>query len=76
VAAPPALRVELLGGFRVLADGRVSARQALEPGGFVSLPAKMHHFAWTATPTVVQISLEGPFYVNAADHPQKPQTKR
>src|SRR5688572_8193679 len=22
--------------------------QALEPGGFVSLPAKMHHFAWTA----------------------------
>jgi quercetin dioxygenase-like cupin family protein len=47
--------------------------QALEPGGFVSLPANMHHFAWTATPTVVQISLEGPFdifYVNPADDPQ------
>ena len=55
------------------------ASQALEPGGFVSLPAKMHHFAWTATPTVVQITLEGPFdifYVNPADNPQKPQTKR
>lgn len=49
------------------------ASQALEPGGFVSLPANMHHFAWTAVPTVVQINLEGPFdifYVNPADKPQ------
>jgi len=50
------------------------ASQALEPGGFVSLPANMRHFAWTTTPTVVQINLEGPFdifYVNAADDPRK-----
>jgi uncharacterized RmlC-like cupin family protein len=56
-----------------------SASQALAPGGFVSLPANMHHYAWTASPTIVQISLEGPFdifYVNAADDPQKPMTKR
>ena len=55
------------------------ASQTLEPGGFVSLPAKMNHFAWTATPTVVQISLEGPFdifYVNPADDPTKKLTKR
>jgi len=55
------------------------ASQTLEPGGFVSLPAAMHHFAWTAAPTVVQINLEGPFdifYVNPADDPQKRQTKR
>jgi hypothetical protein len=55
------------------------ASQTLEPGGFVSLPATMHHFGWTATPTVVQISLEGPFdlfYVNPADNPEKPLTKR
>lgn len=48
------------------------ASQALEPGGFVSLPPNMHHFAWTAVPTVVQINLEGPFdifYVNPADNP-------
>ena len=25
------------------------ASQTLEPGGFVSLPADMHHFAWTAS---------------------------
>lgn len=51
-----------------------AASQALEPGGFVSLPANMRHFAWTATPTVVQISLQGPFdifYVNPADNPVK-----
>ena len=55
------------------------ASQALEPGGFVSLPANMRHFGWTTTPTVVQINLEGPFdifYVNPADNPQKPLTKR
>ncbi len=55
------------------------ASQSLEPGGFVSLPAKMHHFAWTASPTVVQISLQGPFdivYINAAEDPQKKQTRR
>ena len=55
-----------------------TASQALKPGGFVSLPANMHHFAWTAAPTVIQISLEGPFdifYVNPADNPQKTQTQ-
>jgi quercetin dioxygenase-like cupin family protein len=55
------------------------ASQTLEPGGFVSLPANMRHFAWTVTPTVVQINLEGPFdifYVNPADNPQQPLTKR
>jgi quercetin dioxygenase-like cupin family protein len=55
------------------------ASQTLEPGGFVSLPASVRHFAWTTAPTVVQINLEGPFdifYVNPADNPQKPLTKR
>ena len=54
------------------------ASQTLNPGGFVSLPAAMHHFAWTVAPTVVQINLEGPFnifYVNAADNPQKTGTQ-
>ena len=55
------------------------ATQMLAPGGYVSLPAKMHHFAWAATPTVVQINLEGPFdifYVDPADNPQKAQTTK
>jgi len=48
------------------------ASQTLEPGGFLSLPAQMHHFAWTSAPTIVQISLQGPFdlhYVNPSDNP-------
>jgi quercetin dioxygenase-like cupin family protein len=55
------------------------ATQTLAPGGFVSLPASMRHFAWASAPTVVQITLEGPFdifYVNPADNPQKQVTKR
>jgi hypothetical protein len=39
----------------------------------------MRHFAWTSAPTVVQISLEGPFdifYVNPADNPQKSNSTR
>jgi quercetin dioxygenase-like cupin family protein len=56
-----------------------NASQTLSPGGFVSLPAKMHHFAWTSAPTIVQINLQGPFdlyYVNPADNPQKSLTKK
>jgi hypothetical protein len=56
-----------------------AASQTLEPGGFVSLPASMRHFAWTTTPTIVQIELQGPFdifYVNPTGDPQKRITKR
>ena len=52
--------------------------QTLEPGGYVMLPANMHHFAWTSAPTIVQISLDGPFdlfYVNPADNPQQKSTR-
>jgi hypothetical protein len=69
-------RVTVLSGmFNVGMGDKLDRRasQALEPGGFVSLPAKMNHFAWTTVPTVVQINLEGPFdifYVNSADNPQ------
>ena len=47
---------------------------AMAAGAFGSMPAKMHHFAWTKGETVVQVSGMGPFrliYVNAADDPSK-----
>ena len=75
-------RVTVLSGALHVGMGDTLDRQrsqALQPGGFVSLPAKMHHYAWTATPTVVQINLEGPFdifYVNTADDPQRKKSKR
>jgi hypothetical protein len=47
---------------------------ALGPGGFASLPAKMHHYAWFKGDTEVQVHGPGPFkltYVNPADDPTK-----
>jgi hypothetical protein len=70
-------RVTVLSGALQVGMGDTLDRQhstALAPGGFVSLPAKMHHYAWVKAPTVIQITLQGPFdifYVNAADDPQK-----
>jgi hypothetical protein len=69
-------RVTVLSGTLQVGMGRVLDRAKSNPlhaGGFVSLPARNPHFVWTTTPTVVQISLEGPFdifYVNPADDPQ------
>jgi quercetin dioxygenase-like cupin family protein len=50
--------------------------QAFEPGGFVSMPANMNHYAWATSETVIQVHGEGPFaitYVNPADDPSKAQ---
>jgi hypothetical protein len=51
-----------------------SHADALTTGGFASMPARMHHFAWAEGDTVVQVHGEGPFtltYVNPADDPSK-----
>jgi hypothetical protein len=51
-----------------------SKSTALAPGGFTSLPAKMHHWAWFKGETEVQVHGMGPFqltYVNPADDPSK-----
>ena len=43
-------------------------------GGYGEAPAKMNHYAWASSPTVVQIHGQGPFaitYVNSADDPSK-----
>jgi hypothetical protein len=49
---------------------------ALKAGGFHHLPGKMHHYAFSKSPTVIQISGEGPFdinYLNPKDDPSGPQ---
>lgn len=46
--------------------------KVLKAGGFAVAPARMHHFAWTRTGAVVEVSLMGPFaltYVDPADDP-------
>lgn len=46
----------------------------IKTGGYFEAPAKMNHFVWTTSETVVQIHGQGPFvitYVNPADDPSK-----
>jgi hypothetical protein len=37
--------------------------ELLRAGGFAEAPAKMNHFAWSTTETVVQVHGEGPFAI-------------
>lgn len=50
-----------------------AATRELQTGGFHSIPARVHHFAFSTNGAVVQIHGDGPFditYVNPADHPE------
>jgi quercetin dioxygenase-like cupin family protein len=52
---------------------------SLTSGGYAEAPAKMNHYAWAASPTVIQIHGEGPFaitYVNSADDPRSKSQAR
>jgi len=46
--------------------------RALKAGGYHYLPAKMHHYAFTRTQTVIQVSGEGPFDINYIDPKDNP----
>jgi len=50
------------------------AAHGIKAGGFHHLPAKTHHYAFSKSPTVVQINANGPFdivYINPDDDPSK-----
>jgi hypothetical protein len=51
-----------------------SAR-ALKAGGYHYLPAKMHHYAFSRSPTVIQISGDGPFDIHYLDPKDDPSAK-
>ncbi len=46
--------------------------RALKAGGYHYLPAKMHHYAFSKVPTVIQISGDGPFDINYLDPKDNP----
>jgi quercetin dioxygenase-like cupin family protein len=51
---------------------------ALKTGGYHYLPGQVHHYAFTKTPTVIQVNADGPFditYINPDDDPQKAAKK-
>jgi len=48
--------------------------QSLRAGGYAEAPARMNHYAWSTSETVVQVHGQGPFaitYVDPADDPRK-----
>jgi hypothetical protein len=50
---------------------------ALKAGGFVNAQKGMQHYAWTTSPTEIQIHGMGPFvinYINPADDPRNAKT--
>ena len=45
----------------------------LTAGGYAEAPARMNHYAWASSPTIVQVHGQGPFaitYANPADDPR------
>ena len=71
----------VISGTLDLGDGdkmEMTKAHALKAGGYHYLPGKAHHYAFTKSPTVVQISGEGPFditYINPDDDPSKAAKK-
>ncbi len=51
-----------------------SKAMAVHAGGFVAMPAKMHHFAFCKGPTVIQINAVGPFDIHYLDPKTDPTT--
>ena len=52
---------------------------AIKAGGYHHLPGKVHHYAYSKGPVVVQINGMGPFditYLNPADDPSKAPAKK
>lgn len=66
----------LSGNFHIGMGDKLDQTKGMEltSGAYAEAPAKMNHYAWTTSDTVLQIHGQGPFaitYVNPADDPRK-----
>jgi uncharacterized RmlC-like cupin family protein len=64
------------GNFHIGMGDKLDETKAIEltAGGFGEAPAKMNHYGWASTPSVIQVQAQGPFgitYVNPDDDPSK-----
>jgi anti-sigma factor ChrR (cupin superfamily) len=64
------------GNFHIRMGDKLDEKKGMEltAGAYGEAPAKMNHFAWASSDTVVQVHGQGPFsltYVNPADDPSK-----
>ena len=62
------------GNFHIGMGDRLDEKKGIEltSGGYGEATAKMNHYAWVTSPTIVQVHGQGPFaitYVNPADDP-------
>jgi Domain of unknown function (DUF4437) len=62
------------GNFHIGMGDQLDEKKGIEltSGGYGEAPAKMNHYAWVTSPTIVQVHGQGPFaitYVNPADDP-------
>jgi quercetin dioxygenase-like cupin family protein len=65
----------LSGNFHIGIGDKLDMKKsiALTSGGFGEAPAKMNHYAWATSETIVQVHGQGPFaitYANPADDPR------
>jgi hypothetical protein len=67
------------GSFAIGMGDKLDPKAKVFPAGsFFSMPAKMHHFAFSKKETIVEISALGPFaltYINPEDDPSKAAAK-
>jgi anti-sigma factor ChrR (cupin superfamily) len=74
---PTAENVTVLSGnFHIGMGDKFDQNKAMQltAGGYGEAPAKMNHYAWVTSNTVLQVHGQGPFtisYVNPADDPSK-----
>jgi len=66
----------LSGNFHIGMGDKLDEKKGMEltAGAYGEAPAKMNHYAWATSNTVLQIHGQGPFaitYVNPADDPSK-----
>jgi quercetin dioxygenase-like cupin family protein len=66
----------LSGNFHVGMGDQLDEKKGIQltAGGYAQGPAKLNHYAWSSSPTVIQLDGDGPFaitYVNPADDPSK-----
>jgi anti-sigma factor ChrR (cupin superfamily) len=64
------------GNFHIGMGDKLDEKNGIEltAGGYAEAPAKMNHYAWTSSASVVQVHGQGPLaitYVNPADDPSK-----
>jgi anti-sigma factor ChrR (cupin superfamily) len=74
---PTTERVTVISGnFHIGMGDKLDEKNGIEltAGGYAEAPAKMNHYAWTSSASVIQVHGQGPAtltYVNPADDPSK-----